>query len=344
MKGFNVLIVEDEAIFAEVLKSFLTNKKLNVLGIFDNVKETLNFLKENEVDFVFIDIYLKGKDDGFFLAKELRKRDIPFMVITAISDKESVDKLKNEGSFGYIVKPIDLYQLDISVDIAISQAHCYRRIKKEKKNLENKLKDVFDSLQLMFIELDTDYNILFMNNLVKEKLKINPLWHKSFLDVFSEEQRKILDKKLELAKSGEIVTLNLPFNNQGNSFSLFVRISPIIEEDGGLINIKGIRILMINIFDIIYEFALPNEDFFKSFSLSSRETEILKCIIKFQSNEEIARTLFISVPTVKFHIKNIYSKLNIKNRKELIEKLKNYYNSYGNECYSLYLLNILLEH
>ncbi|WP_186434371.1 LuxR C-terminal-related transcriptional regulator [Lutibacter sp. Hel_I_33_5] len=52
--------------------------------------------------------------------------------------------------------------------------------------------------------------------------------------------------------------------------------------------------------------------------LSVREKEILEFINKGKKNKEIADELNISVNTVKYHIKNIYEALNIKNRKEAI--------------------------
>lgn len=52
--------------------------------------------------------------------------------------------------------------------------------------------------------------------------------------------------------------------------------------------------------------------------LSIREREIFDLIITGKSNKEIADAINISVNTVKFHLKNIYGKLNIKSRKEAI--------------------------
>ena len=53
-------------------------------------------------------------------------------------------------------------------------------------------------------------------------------------------------------------------------------------------------------------------------TLSYREKGIFNLIIAGNSNKEIASILSISVNTVKFHVKNIYEKLNIKSRKEAI--------------------------
>lgn len=50
--------------------------------------------------------------------------------------------------------------------------------------------------------------------------------------------------------------------------------------------------------------------------LSIREKEIFDLIISNNTNKEIANELNISVNTVKFHVKNIYDKLNIKSRRE----------------------------
>ena len=50
--------------------------------------------------------------------------------------------------------------------------------------------------------------------------------------------------------------------------------------------------------------------------LSSREREIFNLIIDIKTNKEIASELNVSINTVKFHIKNIYEKLDIKSRKE----------------------------
>ncbi len=53
-------------------------------------------------------------------------------------------------------------------------------------------------------------------------------------------------------------------------------------------------------------------------ALSVREREIFDLILLGKSNKDIAVSVNVSVNTVKFHVKNIYEKLNIKSRKEAI--------------------------
>jgi len=56
--------------------------------------------------------------------------------------------------------------------------------------------------------------------------------------------------------------------------------------------------------------------------LSKRETEILELLAKGLQNKEVAVQLFISDATVKKHIENIYAKLQLRSRVELV----NWYN------------------
>lgn len=51
-------------------------------------------------------------------------------------------------------------------------------------------------------------------------------------------------------------------------------------------------------------------------SLTERELELLPLIAKGLSNREIAKKMFISENTVKYHIKNLLQKLSLKNRAE----------------------------
>jgi len=48
--------------------------------------------------------------------------------------------------------------------------------------------------------------------------------------------------------------------------------------------------------------------------LSQRELDVLKLIAKGMSNDEIARTLFISPHTVKNHVSNLYRKMGMDDR------------------------------
>jgi len=56
--------------------------------------------------------------------------------------------------------------------------------------------------------------------------------------------------------------------------------------------------------------------------LSKRETEIMKMVSEGKKRNEIADELFIELETVKTHIKNIYSKLNVNSRSDALKVVK----------------------
>jgi DNA-binding NarL/FixJ family response regulator len=58
----------------------------------------------------------------------------------------------------------------------------------------------------------------------------------------------------------------------------------------------------------------------KNARLNERQTEILECIVNGMSYKLIAEKLFISVDTVRYHVKNIYEILQVHSRFELINK------------------------
>lgn len=52
--------------------------------------------------------------------------------------------------------------------------------------------------------------------------------------------------------------------------------------------------------------------------LSNREAEVAELVSRGLSNKEVANQLFVTEKTVKFHLTNIYKKMNVKSRAQLI--------------------------
>jgi DNA-binding NarL/FixJ family response regulator len=57
------------------------------------------------------------------------------------------------------------------------------------------------------------------------------------------------------------------------------------------------------------------------YRLTPREEEILRLVLEGVRNKDIEKKLFISASTVRNHIYNIYQKLGVKSRLELIHRV-----------------------
>jgi LuxR family maltose regulon positive regulatory protein len=66
--------------------------------------------------------------------------------------------------------------------------------------------------------------------------------------------------------------------------------------------------------------ASPSGDASLVEALSERELEVLRLLTTHLSSTQIAEELYISANTVRSHIKNIYSKLNVHSRKEAVQR------------------------
>ena len=56
--------------------------------------------------------------------------------------------------------------------------------------------------------------------------------------------------------------------------------------------------------------------------LSGREQEVLRLMVRGDSNQEIAETLVLSIDTVKRHMSNIYSKLEVHTRVQAVARVR----------------------
>lgn len=65
-----------------------------------------------------------------------------------------------------------------------------------------------------------------------------------------------------------------------------------------------------------------NDTELRKLNLSNREYEVLQLLARGFSNSDIASSLFLSVSTVKSHVSNIFVKMDVKSRTQVIEKAK----------------------
>lgn len=106
-----ILIAEDSPPNRKILAHLLKKLDYEVIECVDGQEAWDKLLKENRINLVAIlsDIMMPNLD-GIGLLKCVREqssyKDIPFILITAVSDKDYIVQAKNLNVNGYILKPV----------------------------------------------------------------------------------------------------------------------------------------------------------------------------------------------------------------------------------------------
>ena len=113
-----VLIVEDQFVEADYLRLMLIRAGYIVTGIARSVVQAQEMIKKEMPDFVLLDIFLKGKQTGIDLAKQLSEDNIPFVYLSANSHEDVLNAAKATQPYGFLVKPFREKDLLVTLEIA----------------------------------------------------------------------------------------------------------------------------------------------------------------------------------------------------------------------------------
>jgi len=101
------IIVDDEEPAREEVKSILEKfSDIKIVGVFEDAISAFNFISNNPVDVVFLDINLPGVS-GLKLADQLKEfKNFPFIVFITAYSEYAVEAFEI-GAVDYILKPIE---------------------------------------------------------------------------------------------------------------------------------------------------------------------------------------------------------------------------------------------
>jgi two-component sensor histidine kinase len=128
-----VLIVENTLAVASDLKQILEKAGYLVSGIAGTITEALALGRQQRPDLVLLDIDLNGPKTGIELAQRLTHDDIPFVYLSAHTDKSILAAVNTTQPLGFIVKPFREKDVLVALEIA-RYRHAHRlevRLRKE---------------------------------------------------------------------------------------------------------------------------------------------------------------------------------------------------------------------
>ncbi|RAP33751.1 response regulator [Candidatus Marinamargulisbacteria bacterium SCGC AG-439-L15] len=115
-----VLIVEDEVIIAEDIRHIVEREGYCVVGAVSSGQAAITMVEKTKPDIVLMDICLQDKEDGITTAAFLKLcYQIPVIFITAYSDKDKLDRVKDVDPSGYIVKPYTKELICANIHLAL---------------------------------------------------------------------------------------------------------------------------------------------------------------------------------------------------------------------------------
>ncbi len=139
MDQLKVLIIEDELIVAEDIKSHLQKMGYTVTGIASSYDEAIGLLASTNPDLILLDIMIKGMKTGIDVGRYLQDGHykIPFIYLSSLSDKKTIEQAKETHPNAYLLKPFRAENLFASIEIAIENAASTNINSAEEEHLSN---------------------------------------------------------------------------------------------------------------------------------------------------------------------------------------------------------------
>ena len=126
MDFWKILIVEDDAVIAQLLEHYVQAMGHTICGVSHNSEKALDLIHSQQPDLVLLDINIEGSKDGIDIAEVLEKQGrIPYIFITAFSDQLTLKRVQKVSPLAYIVKPFKEVDLRASITIGMSN---YKRL------------------------------------------------------------------------------------------------------------------------------------------------------------------------------------------------------------------------
>lgn len=192
-KQNSILLVDDDRL---VLSTLSTG--LEAAGYLVNTVESVNEAEDwldnkPRPDLVLLDFSMPERP-GIELSEKLKeKNNIPFIMLTAYSEKETVQLATNAGALSYLVKPVNITQVLPAIETALHRDSDIKNLKKSSEMLQT--------------ALDGDRAVSVAIGIVMEKHKLSN--NEAFENIRRHSRsnhQKLIDVAYEIIKASETLT------------------------------------------------------------------------------------------------------------------------------------------
>lgn len=136
---WRIIIADDESLIRLDLREMLGHLGYDVIAEAGDGRTALDLAKKLQPDLVIMDIKMP-EVDGIMAAEELtRERIAPVVLLTAYSDQGLVERAKDAGVVGYVVKPFRETELMPVIELCMARFAEFRSLESEVGKLEEAL-------------------------------------------------------------------------------------------------------------------------------------------------------------------------------------------------------------
>lgn len=122
--SFKILIVEDQALYADQLEMLIDKLGYAHLATVDNSTDALMVVNRQAPDLILMDIHIRGTHDGIELADLIHQdKLVPIIFITSLQDDLTFARASRTQPVHFLLKPFNNIQLQRAIELTVSKLH-----------------------------------------------------------------------------------------------------------------------------------------------------------------------------------------------------------------------------
>ena len=136
-----VLIVDDESLIRMDLRDIIESCGHEVVAEGTNGVEALALCKKHKPDIILMDVKMPELD-GIEAARQIGfHHEAPVVLLTSYSQQDLIDKARESGVYGYLIKPLREEQLVPTLEMALGRYKSDAQLREKMAELEQSLED-----------------------------------------------------------------------------------------------------------------------------------------------------------------------------------------------------------
>lgn len=136
-----VLIVDDESLIRMDLRDIIESCGHEVVAEGTNGVKALALCKKYKPDIILMDVKMPELD-GIEAARQIGfHHEAPVVLLTSYSQQDLIDKARDSGVYGYLIKPVREEQLVPTLEMALGRYKSDAQLREKMAELEQSLED-----------------------------------------------------------------------------------------------------------------------------------------------------------------------------------------------------------